>query len=51
MDEFTLEEFVAKAKDKLDDMLANPEEANPGDEETYNAETWLNVLEEMIHNG
>lgn len=50
MDEFTLEEFVNKAKNALDEMLANPEDVTPGDEETYSAETWLNVLEETIHN-
>ncbi len=49
MDEFTLEEFVAKAKDKLDEMLVSYVEST-GDDGSNTAEDWCEQLLNAIHN-
>jgi hypothetical protein len=50
MDEFTLEEFVAKAKDQLDDMLVHYRELTGDSAETHTAEEWTEQLLNAIHN-
>ena len=50
MDEFTLEEFVAKAKDQLDEMLVHYVEMTGDEAETHSAEEWTEQLLNAIHN-
>lgn len=50
MDEFTLEEFVNKAKDQLDAMLTDYYDQTGDEAETHSAEEWTEQLLNSIHN-
>lgn len=50
MDEFTLEEFVEKAKQTLDEMLTDYVEQTGDESDTHTAEEWTEQLLNAIHN-